>query len=75
MKLAIVKAFKTDYFPLDGNLAEEVLELADGRAVYLNPSDEDQMCDSLEEAFELCSGEPEESESLKGAWLEGYEVK
>lgn len=70
----VTHAYKTDHYPLDGNLTEEVLVLADGRAVYLNPGLPDEICHSLEDAKDYCVGTIEASASLLTAWAKGYNV-
>ena len=70
--IAVIDAYKTDHFPLDGNLSEEVLVLADGRAVYLNPAQPDEIYGSLDEAQAACIGTIEPSASLLAAWSAGY---
>jgi hypothetical protein len=64
----VIRAFKTDVFPLDGNLSEEVLELSTGEGVYLNPEYADEIYSSVEEALAACTGMPYESTSLREAW-------
>lgn len=73
-RISVVSAYKTDHYPLDGNLAEEVLTLADGRAIYLNPGVPDEVYPSQAEAFEACIGTPEAAPALLVAWQDGYEV-
>jgi len=72
--IPVVAAFKTDHFPLDGNLAEEVLILNNGQAVYLNPDLPDQICASQEDALSMCIGHPTPSASLLTAWREGFMI-
>jgi hypothetical protein len=72
--IKVTRAYKTNHFSLKGNISEEVLALADGRAVYLTPGLENEIFASLEEALDFCYGEPEESVSLTNAWGEGYKA-
>ena len=71
---AVIHAYRTDHYPLDGNLPEVVLVLDDGRAVYLNPGLADEIYDTLDEALDRCEGTPEESASLFIAWQAGYDT-
>jgi hypothetical protein len=72
--IQVTRTFKTNFFPFDDAAPEVVLELADGRAVYINPGLEHEVCTSLEKALAFCCGEPEESVTLANAWGEGYRV-
>jgi hypothetical protein len=72
--IAVTKAYTTDHFPLGGNLSEEVLVLADGRAVYLNPGQDDEIYETLDDAEEACVGTIEASMSLLAAWSAGYDA-
>lgn len=73
-RVAVVKAYKSDHYPVSGNLSEEVLVLADGRAVYLNPGLPDEIYDDEGSAVEACVGDLTTSESLLQAWNRGYEA-
>lgn len=68
----VVKAYQTDCYPDGGNIAEEILELANGQAVFLSPEDTDTVCKSLDAAWELACGTPNESPELLAAWKDGY---
>ena len=50
-KLNVIDAYKTDHYPDNGNVSEEILVLEDGQAVVLHPLYDDQIFDTLEEAM------------------------
>lgn len=55
--MQVIRYFKTNHYPLNGNIPEEILLLEDGRAVYLNPSESDKVFNSLEEASDYAVDE------------------
>jgi hypothetical protein len=66
----VIRAYKTSW--LSGHQAEEVLALRDGRAVYLQGSCPDIVCESLESALAMCAGIPQYSQELVNVWRYGY---
>ena len=68
----VIAAWKTDRYPLGGNLAEEILVLDDGRAIYLNPGLPDEVCEDFDAAVARCEGAPEVAPALLVAWRDGY---
>ena len=71
---AVIAAWKTDAYPLGGNLPEEILLLDNGRAIYLNPGLPDEVCVSLEAAVARCAGTPVVADTLLAAWRDGYTI-
>ena len=66
----VIRAWKTDVRPWDGNITEEVLALDNGQGVYLNPGEEDTWYACIADALAACAGIPYESSSLLAAWAE-----
>jgi len=66
--MKVIAAYKTDHFPLGGNISEEIFVVEDGWAIFLTPDHPDTMFPTLEEAIEHAIGTATFSQSLLDAW-------